>query len=144
MRYKNYIMLEFPSLSTNTDIARTAITVFAKQMIPTPTKDDISNITTAVSEAVKNAIIHAYPDQLGNISIKATIIDGDILQIKVSDKGQGIPNVEEVRKPSFTTGGIACSGMGFTIMETFMDTLDVRSTPGKGTTVTMKYHISQK
>lgn len=139
---KNFMVLEFLSLSTNTNVACTAITAFAKQMNPTP--NAISNITTSVREAVENAIIHAYPDALGTISIMATIFNDDTIEIKVKDLGLGIENVEKARKPLFTTRGGDCSGMGFTIMESFMTTLNVCSTPGKGTIVTMTYLISQK
>ena len=139
---RNSLALEFPSLSANTNVACAAISAFAEQM--NPSVEDLSNITTAVSEAVENAIIHAYPDALGMIHIKATRLNGNMLEIKVTDRGRGIKNVEEARKPCFTTGGMDCAGMGFTIMETFMTTMRVSSTPGKGTIVTMKYHISQK
>ena len=128
----NFLSLEFPSLSNNTNVACAAITVLAKQMLPHPTKDDISNINTAVSEVINNAIVHGYPDGIGMISIRARLLNRNILEIKVSDKGNGIENVEEAR-----------TGLGFRIMENFMTTLDVRSTPGKGTIVKMEYHISQ-
>ena len=139
---KNFMELEFPSLSMNTEIAKSAISVFARQMTPTPDQEDIYNITTAVNEAVQNAIIHAYPSFLGIIRIRARIYNGNILRIEVKDKGPGIPNVTEALKPAFTTAN-GRSGIGFTIMKSFMTTLNVHSTPGKGTTVTMEYHTGQ-
>ena len=93
-------------------------------------------------EAVQNAIIHAYPSFLGIIRIRARIYNGNILRIEVKDKGPGIPNVTEALKPAFTTAN-GRSGIGFTIMKSFMTTLNVHSTPGKGTTVTMEYHTGQ-
>ena len=134
---KNFLSLEFPSLSDNTNIACAAITALAKQMLPPPTENDICNITTAVSEAIKNAIVHGYIKAIGIISIRATILNNDILKIEVKDLGEGIKNVEEARNPNHS------SGKGFSIMETFMTTLDVRSTPGRGTIVKMEYHIRQ-
>jgi stage II sporulation protein AB (anti-sigma F factor) len=138
----NYIRLEFPSRSSNEGFARVATACFASQM--DPTLNELEDIKTAVSEAVTNAIVHAYPDSIGRVSLKARICDGNILEITVKDAGKGIPNVEKARQPMFTTGGEERSGMGFTIMESFMDALTVRSTPGKGTTVTMRKKIASR
>ena len=97
-----------------------------------------------MSEGVKNAIVHAYPDTLGKIVVRVRLLDGGVLEIAVYDWGRGIADVEKAREPLFTTGGEERSGMGFTIMESFMDTLKVRSRPGKGTVVTMRKRIAQR
>ena len=132
----NYIRLEFPSRSSNEGFARTAVACFASQM--DPTLNELEDIKTAVSEAVTNAIVHAYPDSIGTVKLKARICAGSVLEITVKDAGRGIADVEKARQPMFTTGGEERSGMGFTIMESCMDALTVRSVPGKGTTVTMR------
>ena len=138
----NYIALEFLSRSVNEGFARTATAAFAAQL--DPTIDELGDIKTAVSEAVTNAIVHAYPDALGKISLRASIFDGNVLEIVVRDWGCGIPDVDKAREPLYTTGGEERSGMGFTIMESFMDALIVRSKPGRGTVVTMKRRIAQR
>lgn len=134
MKISNYIKLEFPSKSANESFARTAAAIFASQL--DPTLDEISDIKTAVSEAVTNCIVHAYPNEMGIIKMKACI-RGDMLEIAISDKGAGIPDIEKAVQPLFTTGGSERSGMGFTIMDSFMDKMKVRSKEGKGTTVTL-------
>lgn len=140
MKAQNYISMEFLSRSANEAFARVAVACFAAQL--DPTLDEVGDIKTAVSEAVTNAIVHAYPDRLGKVSLKARIYEGNILEIIVKDWGRGIPDVEQARQPLFTTGGEERSGMGFTIMESFMDKLSVRSQTGKGTTVTMRKRIA--
>ena len=135
----NYINLEFLSRSANEGFARGAVACFAAQL--DPTLEELGDIKTAVSEAVTNAIVHAYPDQLGKIVIRAQILDGNVLELTVRDWGRGIPDVEKARQPLYTTGGEERSGMGFTIMESFMDALTVRSQEGKGTRVTMRRRI---
>ena len=135
MRATNYITIEFPSRSANEGFARSAVAAFAVQL--DPTLEELGDIKTAVSEAVTNAIVHAYPDTLGKIVIKARIQEGNVLEITVRDWGCGIADVERAREPLFTTGGEERSGMGFTIMESFTDKLRVRSALGRGTTVTM-------
>ena len=134
MKVENYVTLEFLSRSTNEAFARTAAAAFAAQL--DPTLDEVGDIRTAVSEAVTNAIVHAYPDKLGKIVMKLRI-----LELTVRDWGRGIDNVQQARQPLFTTGGEERSGMGFTIMESFMDKLTVKSTPGKGTVVSMRKRI---
>ena len=109
-----------------------------------PTLDEVGDIRTAVSEAVTNAIVHAYPDKLGKIVMKLRILEGGILELTVRDWGRGIDNVQQARQPLFTTGGEERSGMGFTIMESFMDSLKVRSVAGRGTTVVMKKKIAPR
>lgn len=136
----NYISMEFLSRSVNEGFARTAVAAFAAQL--DPTLEEIGDIKTAVSEAVTNAIVHAYPDELGKINVRAAIFEGNVLEITVRDWGCGIADVDKAREPLFTTGGEERSGMGFTIMESFMDSLTVRSRPQKGTVVTMKRKIA--
>ena len=142
MKIENQVTLDFPSRSANEGFARTAAACFAAQL--DPTLEEINDIKTAVSEAVTNAIVHAYPDTLGRVSVKLRIREDRILEIVVKDWGVGIADVDQARTPLFTTGSEDRSGMGFTIMESFMDTLKVRSAPGRGTTVTMARRISRR
>ena len=142
IRAENYVTLEFLSRSSNEGFARVAAAGFAAQL--DPTLDELGDIKTAVSEAVTNAIVHAYPDELGRIVLKLKLLPGNVLELTVRDWGRGIDNVEQARKPLFTTGGSERSGMGFTIMESFMDKLTVRSVPGKGTTVHMRKRIATR
>ena len=135
----NYIHLEFLSRSANEAFARGAAACFAAQL--DPTLEELGDIKTAVSEAVTNAIVHAYPDSLGKIVMRARSLEGDVLEITIRDWGRGIPDVDKARQPLYTTGGEERSGMGFTIMESFMDALTVRSSEGKGTRVTMRRRI---
>lgn len=141
-RAENYVTLEFLSRSSNEGFARVAAAGFAAQL--DPTLDELGDIKTAVSEAVTNAIVHAYPNELGRIVLKMKLLPGSVLELSVRDWGRGIDNVEQARKPLFTTGGGERSGMGFTIMESFMDKLTVRSVPGKGTTVQMRKRIAPR
>lgn len=141
-RSTNYINLEFLSRSANEGFARSAVACFAAQL--DPTLEELGDIKTAVSEAVTNAIVHAYPDTLGRVSVKARVLDGDVLEIVVRDWGRGIEDVERARQPLYTTGGEERSGMGFTIMESFMDRLSVRSQQGRGTRVTMRRRIQPR
>lgn len=139
MKGENYMNLEFPSKSSNEAFARSAVACFAAQL--DPTLDELGDIKTAVSEAVTNCIVHAYPDRLGPIILKARILPENVLDLVVKDRGCGIADVEQARKPMFTTGGEERSGMGITIMESFMTEFRLTSTPGKGTTVHMKRRI---
>ena len=138
----NEVTLTFPSRSSNEGFARSAAACFAAQM--DPTLNELEDIKTAVSEAVTNAIVHGYPDAIGTVTLKLRVCPGNILELTVKDKGRGIPDVEKARQPMFTTGGAERSGMGFTIMESFMDQLLVRSVPGRGTTVTMKKKLAPR
>ena len=138
----NYIALEFLSRSVNEGFARTAVAAFAAQL--DPTLDELGDIKTAVSEAVTNAIVHAYPDELGKIGLRASIFDGNVLELVIRDWGCGIADVDKAREPLYTTGGEERSGMGFTIMESFMDKLRVKSAEGRGTTVTMRRRIASR
>ena len=142
MNCVNHVNLEFPSTSANEGFARAAAACFAAQL--DPTLEEVNDVKTAVSEAVTNAIVHAYPDTLGKISMKLRIRDDHSLEIVVKDWGVGIEDVDQARTPLFTTGSEERSGMGFTIMESFMDKLKVRSIPGKGTTVTMRRTIARR
>ena len=142
MTVSNYIKLEFPSKSVSESYARSAVAAFAAQL--DPTLEELGDIRTAVSEAVTNAIVHAYPDDIGIIRMKLRIVDEDKLEITVMDKGRGIPDLRQAMEPLYTTGGEERSGMGFTIMESFTDKLKVRSAPGKGTTVTMLRRIRRR
>lgn len=142
MKFENYMTLEFPSKSTNEGFARSAVACFAAQM--DPTLEELGDIRTAVSEAVTNCIVHAYPDGLGMISIRCRILKNNTLDIVIKDKGIGIENLEKARTPMFTTGGADRSGMGFTIMESFMSSFSVVSKPGKGTTVRMRRVLQRR
>ena len=140
MKVQNMMQLDILSKSSNEGFVRVAVAAFAAQL--DPTLEEIGDIKTAVSEAVTNAIVHAYPDAIGRIRIRARLYEDNLLEIVVRDWGTGIADVEQARQPLFTTGGEERSGMGFTIMESFMDALRVRSQVGKGTTVTMKRRIA--
>lgn len=142
MKFENYMTLEFPSKSANEAFARSAVACFASQL--DPTIEELGDIRTAVSEAVTNCIVHAYPDGLGIITMRCRILKDNILDIVIKDKGVGIDNLEQARKPMFTTGGADRSGMGFTIMESFMSSFDVISIPGKGTSVHMRRRIQRR
>lgn len=142
MKFENYMVLEFPSKSCNEAFARSAVACFAAQM--DPTMDELGDIRTAVSEAVTNCIVHAYRDTIGVISLKCRILPGSVLDIIVKDKGCGIADVTQARTPMYSTGGDDRSGMGFTIMESFMTELKVTSSVGRGTTVHMKRRIIRR
>lgn len=142
MTVTNYVRLEFPGRSANEAFARSSAACFAAQL--DPTLEELGDLKTAVSEAVTNCIVHAYPEEIGRIAMKLRILDGDTLEVSVRDWGCGIPDVSKAMEPLFTTGGEDRSGMGFSIMECFMDQVRVRSAPGKGTTVVMKKRIARK
>ena len=142
MKFENYMILEFPSKSANEAFARSVVACFAAQL--DPTLDELGDIRTAVSEAVTNCIVHAYPDGLGLITLRCRILKDNILDIVIKDKGVGITDVEQARRPMYTTGGSERSGMGFTIMESFMTTFSVHSVPGKGTAVHMRRKLQRR
>lgn len=135
MKAINEMNVSFFSRSANEGFARASVAAFAAQL--DPTVDELSEIKTAVSEAVTNCIVHAYRDTIGTIYIKAQIYEDGRLMIRVRDKGCGIENIEQAMEPMFTTGGEERSGLGFTVMQSFMDRVRVRSCVGKGTTVTL-------
>ena len=142
MKFENYMILEFPSKSTNEAFARSAVAAFAAQM--DPTLEELGDIRTAVSEAVTNCIVHAYPTGYGLITLRCRILKDGMLDIVIKDKGVGIADLEQAKRPTFTTGGSERSGMGFTIMESFMTSFEVTSIPGKGTSVHMRRKIKQR
>lgn len=142
MNIRNYISIDFPSSSANESFARAAAAAFAAQL--DPTLEELGDIKTAVSEAVTNCIVHAYPSELGRIRLRLRILEEDTLDITVRDWGRGMADVKKAMEPLFTTGGEERSGMGFTIMQSFTDSLSVRSRPGKGTTVSMRRRIFRR
>ncbi len=142
MKINNYIALEFPSRSANEAFARQTVAAFAAQL--DPTLEELGDIKTAVSEAVTNAIVHAYPDTIGKVKLRARILEDNMLEISIRDWGKGIADVQKAREPLFTTGGEERSGMGFTIMESFMDSLRITSREGKGTGVIMRRRITRR
>ena len=142
MTITNEVKLAFPSVSANEGFARSAAACFVAQM--DPTLEEVGDIRTAVSEAVTNAIVHGYPDTIGKITLRMRILEGNMLEIQIKDRGVGIPDVTKARQPMFTTGGADRSGMGFTIMESFMDAIKVTSAPDRGTTVILRKRISQR
>ena len=136
---ENFMVLEFPSRSVNEAFARTAVACFAARM--DPTMEELGDIKTAVSEAVTNCIVHGYADTIGMIQIRCRILEDSVLDIVIRDRGCGIDDLKQAMQPMFTTGSDERSGMGFTIMESFMTSLKVTSKPGKGTTVHMRRKI---
>ena len=142
MKFNNFMIVEFPSRSSNEAFARSVVACFAAQM--DPTLEELGDIRTAVSEAVTNSIVHAYPNELGLITLRCRILKDNVLDIVIKDKGVGIADIDQARKPMFTTGGSERSGMGFTIMESFMTSFELTSEPGKGTTVHMRRRIQKR
>lgn len=138
----DYIKIDIPSSSINESFARATIGAFAARM--DPNLEELNDIKTAVSEAVTNCIVHAYPDHVGMIHIVAKIRDECIIEITIKDKGVGISDIDKAREPMYTTGGDDRSGMGFTVMESFMDKIKVRSKPNSGTTVVMQKKIRRR
>ena len=136
MKASNEMKVTFLSRSANEGFARAAVAAFAAQL--DPAVDELADLRTAVSEAVTNAIVHAYPDRLGVVTLSVKLFENGKIQVQVKDKGRGIPDVEKAMEPLFTTGGEERSGLGFSVMESFTDRLRVRSAPDKGTTVTME------
>lgn len=138
---KNEMKIEFLSKSANEAFARIAVASFASQL--DPTIEEIADIKTAVSEAVTNSIIHGYSNGEGIVKVKARLYEDEI-EIEVSDTGSGIENIEEAREPLYTTkGNLERSGMGFTIMENFMDDLSIESIVGLGTKIVMMKKIKK-
>ena len=139
---KNTMKVTFPSRGANEGLARMLVAAFVTEA--DPTVEELCDIKTAVSEAVTNCIVHAYRDCLGTVTIRCRILPESVLDIVIRDKGCGMEDVEKARAPMYTTGGPERSGMGFTIMESFMTSLQVTSKPGRGTTVHMKRKIVQR
>lgn len=141
-RYDNEMELNFISKSNNEAFARITVAAFAAQL--DPTVEELADIKTAVSEAVTNCIVHGYEDTEGTVKVKATLLN-NVIEIEVSDNGKGIEDVELARKPLYTTkGNLERSGMGFTIMESFMDEVEIHSVVGIGTKVVMKKKIKRE
>ena len=141
-RYENEMKLEFLSKSNNEAFARIAVAAFVSQL--DPTIEELADIKTAVSEAVTNAIIHGYEEKEGMVKIVCKLI-GNSVVIEVSDTGKGIENIELAKQPLYTSKpNLERSGMGFTIMESFMDEMEIESVVGLGTKVTMKKKIEQE
>ena len=143
MKIINEMKISFPSRSVNESFSRSAVASFA--ILLDPRMDELSDIRTAVSEAVTNCIVHAYGDTVGMIEITARILEGNVFYIRIKDKGCGIPDIEKALEPMFTTAPEEeRAGLGFAVMESFMDKLTVKSKVGVGTTVTMQKKISRR
>jgi stage II sporulation protein AB (anti-sigma F factor) len=141
MEVINSIKFTMPSLSVNESAARAVVSSFLIQT--DPTVEELSDIRTAVSEAVTNAVVHAYRGTCGNIELTVKLLRDREIYIRVKDKGCGISDVDKAMEPLYTTAPEEeRSGLGFSVMESFMDKLTVRSMPGKGTTVTMRKRLS--
>ena len=138
----NEMTVRFPSRSANEGFARSAAAAFAAQL--DPTLEQLYDVKTAVSEAVTNVIVHAYPDRVGPVTMTVRLFADGTAEIVIRDRGVGIPDVKKAREPMYTTGGADRSGMGFTIMESFMDGLSVRSAPGKGTVVRLRKQLARR
>ena len=140
MNHRNEMDIRFLSVPENESFARVVIAAFAVQL--SPTVSEIADLKTAVSEAVTNAIVHGYEGTRGMVSMRCVIEDRGMITVEISDEGRGITDIAEAMEPFFTTRPEQeRSGMGFAVMQTFMDDLSVESTPGKGTTVRMKKRI---
>lgn len=140
--FENEMKLEFVSKSSNEAFARIAVAAFASQL--DPTIDELADIKTAVSEAVTNSIIHAYDNRQGIVKVQARLKNNKII-IEISDRGKGIENIDMAKEPLYTTKpNLERSGMGFTIMESFMDNMEIQSIVGLGTKITMEKEIKVK
>ena len=140
--FENEMKLEFVSKSSNEAFARITVAAFASQL--DPTIEELADIKTAVSEAVTNCIIHGYDNRQGIVKVTAKLKENEII-IEISDKGKGIENIEIAKEPLYTTKpNLERSGMGFTIMERFMDSMEIESIVGLGTKITMTKKIKQK
>lgn len=139
MNIVNSMKLSFPSKSANESFARAAVAAFLLPLDPTVA--EISDVKTAVSEAVTNAIVHAYPDRFDTVYIEVKLTDTGKAIIKIRDRGVGIPDIEKAMEPLYTTSADERAGLGFAVMQSFMDKVKVRSTVGKGTIVTLEKMI---
>ncbi len=136
MKPINEIKLQLESRSVNESFARATVAAFAAQL--DPNIEEISDIKTAVSEAVTNCIVHAYPEKVGRIYITASVYENNVFKVKIKDKGCGIENSKQAMEPLFTTSGGERAGLGFAVMESFCDKIKVSSKVNKGTTVTLE------
>lgn len=141
MKKINEVRFTFPAKSTNEAFARSAVAAFVMQL--DPTISELSDIKTSVSEAVTNCIVHGYKHSGGTIYITAAILEENIVSIKIRDKGCGIEDIEKAMEPLFTTAGDERAGLGFAVMQSFMDSIKVTSTVGKGTTVALKKKLKK-
>ena len=142
MRPINQAQISFSSHSVNEGFGRAAVAAFLAQLDPTVA--DLSDMRTAVSEAVTNAIVHGYREQMGTVYITVKIFEGGKAVVRVRDKGCGIPDVKQAMEPLFTTGGEERAGLGFAVMQSFCDSVRVSSTPGRGTSVTLVKRFEPK
>ena len=143
MKMLNSVKLTFASRSVNEGFARTVVAAF---LVPLdPTVPQMADLKTAVSEAVTNCIVHAYPDSIGPVTLTAALYEGGLVRITVSDRGVGIADVEQAMQPMYTTGNPEeRAGLGFAVMQSFMDKVKVSSTPGRGTRVTLSKRLDSK
>lgn len=136
MNTVNTMKLSFISKSANESFARAAVAAFLLPLDPTVA--EVADVKTAVSEAVTNAVVHAYPETFGTVTIEVKLTDKGRAVIKIRDKGVGIPDIKQAMEPLYTTSTDERAGLGFAVMQSFMDNVKVRSTVGKGTTVTLE------
>ena len=143
MKAENTTKIQFDSLSVNESYARGAAAAFLARY--DPTVPQLADLKTAVSEAVTNCIVHAYPDKIGPITMTAAIYEGGIVRITITDRGVGIPDIAKAMEPMFTTGDAEeRAGLGFAVMQSFMDKVKVSSTPGRGTRVTLTKRLDAR
>ena len=143
MKMLNQVKITFAGRSVNEGIARAALAAFLVQL--DPTVPQLADMKTAVSEAVTNCIVHAYPDKIGPITMTAAIYEGGIVRITITDRGVGIPDIAKAMEPMFTTGDSEeRAGLGFAVMQSFMDKVKVSSTPGRGTRVTLTKRLDAR
>ena len=142
MKTRNIARISFPSRSANEAFARGALAAFLSQA--DPTVNQLADIKTAVSEAVTNCIVHAYPDRAGVVRMTLSLLEGGRVRVVIADSGVGIPDVEKAMEPLYTTGGEERAGLGFAVMQSFCDSVRVTSTPGRGTSVTLTKYFDTK
>lgn len=142
MQVNNKFTMNLLAKSANESFARACIASFAAQL--DPTLEEIDDIKTAVSEAVTNCIVHAYKEKIGKIYISGELLENNVIRIKIRDTGCGIENIEKAMEPLYTTVGGERAGLGFAVMQSFMDSVRVRSSVGKGTSIVMTKKISRR
>ena len=143
MKMLNQVKITFAGRAVNEGFARAALAAFLVQL--DPTVPQLADMKTAVSEAVTNCIVHAYPDRVGPITMTVSVYPGRVVRIVIADKGVGIPDIPRAMEPLFTTGNPEeRSGLGFAVMQSFMDKVSVRSAPGRGTRVILTKHLEEK
>lgn len=143
MKMQNQVKITFASRSVNEGFARAALAAFLVQL--DPTVPQLADLKTAVSEAVTNCIVHAYPDAIGPVTMTAALYAGGVVRITISDRGVGIPDIAKAMEPMYTTGDPSeRAGLGFAVMQSFMDKVRVSSTPGRGTRVTLTKQLEAR